>query len=234
MRVFVLAHLEDQTAVRLTSALRARRTAESVTLISAEELALARWAHRLDSTYLLLASGLDLSPAPGDLLIQRIRHLPAPHFARAKKQDQEYAASELHALFLSWLQSLPAGVCLNPPSPRGLAGADRAPLEWLALARQAGLPTAMQSFGNQLAAPSVSPLTPLVVANGFICGDAPSRHAAALRRFALLAHCPMLEVHHGLTRQGLPLKEWQVFFANPVPECTTAQAAQLAVALLPS
>jgi hypothetical protein len=47
---------------------------------------------------------------------------------------------ELFALLLSWLASLPCAV-VNPPSPRGLAGAERSPLEWLGLAARCGLPT---------------------------------------------------------------------------------------------
>jgi hypothetical protein len=139
----VLCHLDDRSAVRVYCALRAKHGSRAVELVSSEELMLApRWRHALDSTTVLteleLADGRHIHSDSVGLVLQRILRLEPPQFQRSGPDDREYAAAELHALFLSWLEGLACPV-VNRAGPRGLSGADRSLLEWMRLAALAGL-----------------------------------------------------------------------------------------------
>lgn len=138
----VVASPHDGGALAVGAALR-RRLGQSVRVLSPEELVLSpRWVHAVsdegDSTETTLADGLVLRDREIRFVLCRVRALSAPHFARSLPDDRDYAVSELHALFLSWLASLPCPV-VNRPHAQGLAGRERSPFEWLALAARAGL-----------------------------------------------------------------------------------------------
>lgn len=140
----ILCHLSDRSAVRVFCALRRRHGEGSVHLVSSEELMLApRWRHALDSgdaaTELTLAGDRRIHSDSLALVFQRIQRVELPQFSRSKPHDREYAVTEMHALLLSWLESLPCPV-VNRAGPRGLSGADRSLLEWMTLAARAGLP----------------------------------------------------------------------------------------------
>ena len=144
MALLVLAHPQDETALRVYCALRARYAPGRVRLISSDELVLApKWVHRVDAdaaaTELSLANGERLDSGAATLVFNRIRYVSMPHFARARPADRDYAVMEMHALLRSWLSSLPCPV-VNRATPSGLYGAERTVPEWLALAGRAGLP----------------------------------------------------------------------------------------------
>jgi len=62
--------------------------------------------------------------------------------------DREYVLQELTAFFLSWLHALP-GPVLNRPTPQSLCGRPRSLVEWLWLAKRAGLPIPRYRQSNQ-------------------------------------------------------------------------------------
>jgi hypothetical protein len=143
----VLAHADDRPALRVRAALVRRHGAASVALVSADALALAPvWEHRLwdgedDDTLrsvIGLPDGRTLEDATVGVVFNRLRRIEAPHFARAKPADRDYAGAELYSLALSWLASLRAPV-VNPVSTRALFGPERSAVEWLCAFAEAGL-----------------------------------------------------------------------------------------------
>lgn len=107
-------------------------------MLGAETL---RWHHRLgtDGTQFALGCPDGRSLAPGDYagVVNRLHYLPLALLARIGGADEDYARSELYALFLSWMAALPQPV-FNPPTPQGLAGNWRHPSAWTMLAQAAG------------------------------------------------------------------------------------------------
>lgn len=145
MDFLILAHLGDETALRVYAALRARHGTGQVKLVSSEELVLAPyWAHILENaqvtTNIRLSDGTTLDSANIGVVFNRLVVLTMPHFAAATKVDQDYAIMEMTALCLSWLASLPCPV-INVVTPPGLGTQTRTHAEWLWLAGKAGLPT---------------------------------------------------------------------------------------------
>ncbi len=152
MCFLILAHLGDETALRVCAALRARHGGNHVRLVSCEELVLAPyWAHRLEdsqvTTEVRLHDGTSLDLANIRVVFNRLLALAAPHFASAKAVDRDYAIQEMNALCLSWLASLPCPV-VNPPTPTGLSAPARSHAEWLLLAGRAGLPVQGYHFST--------------------------------------------------------------------------------------
>lgn len=75
------------------------------------------------------------------------RALIAPLFREQffETEDRIYGRQEMHSLFVSLLYSLGDNV-INPPSPQGLCGIFRQPLEWNWYAAEAGLPCCEMSI----------------------------------------------------------------------------------------
>src|SRR5215212_10128202 len=101
------------------------RRGRPMELITADALAFAlRWEHRLGhggvDTEVTLADGRTISAAGVGAVLNRLRTLPFAHL-RADAGDRDYAATEMHALFASWLAALP-GPVLNRATPAGLSG----------------------------------------------------------------------------------------------------------------
>jgi hypothetical protein len=112
--------------------------------VTSEELVFApHWSHQLcdlkSKTEIYLHNGLHLDSDEIGVVFNRLRYVFLPHFENASPDDRDYAIMEMYALWLSWLASLPCRV-INSPSPRGLGAKERSQMEWLYLARQAGLP----------------------------------------------------------------------------------------------
>ena len=125
--------------IRLRARGRAVRALTAATL-GAETL---RWHHRLGAggvDFILdPADGRTLSPHDCGGVVNRLHYLPLALLARIGGADEDYARSELYALFLSWMAALPSPI-LNPPTPQGLAGNWRHPSAWTMLAQASGLP----------------------------------------------------------------------------------------------
>lgn len=143
-KIVILAHPEDTLALATTAFLQNNGWQEHTCLIAAEELSLAkRWRHGVGDTSLPpdeveLANGLILSGETIGVVLNRLRHVPMPHFARSSEASSSYAIMEMHALWLSWLFSLPSPV-MGRPGVEGKLANDHGLCTWMHLAQQAGL-----------------------------------------------------------------------------------------------
>jgi hypothetical protein len=145
MRFLVLSHPGDETALRVHARLRSRHGPAQVRLVYDYELATAPyWAHRIEAaqttTRLRLRDGTALDSDRIGVVFNRLVAISVPTFGAATPIDRDYANSEMLALCMSWLASLPCSV-VNPASAVGLSAGGRGHLEWLGLAARAGLPT---------------------------------------------------------------------------------------------
>lgn len=145
MRFLILAQAGDETAVRVAATLLRRHSPGDVKLVSAGEIVFAPgWVHGLGegpvASRVTLHDGTVIGGEAPALVFNRLRGVEMPQFAAASPEDREYAVMEMHALVLSWLQSLTCPV-INAPSPQGLGGQVRGALAWQLLAAKAGLPT---------------------------------------------------------------------------------------------
>jgi hypothetical protein len=139
----ILAQDGDVEARWLADRLRAQAK-RRVELIEASELVHeCRWEHRIGTettlSRLVVGDGTVIDSGDVDGAVNRLTWLSAEGFEGAPPSDREYAAGELFALGMSWLESLGPRV-LNPPAGFSLSGAWRTPGQWRALARSAGLP----------------------------------------------------------------------------------------------
>lgn len=143
MRLLILASPFD--AVADAVALPFEAAGHSAVRCSLEDLAAARWVHRVGVsepvTEIRLADG---QKAAGDVVLNRLRYEPTLLYTRMAAGDRDYARSEFHAVLLSWLASLGASV-VGRPSPSGLGGVALGAWQWLAAAAAAGFPVCSAS-----------------------------------------------------------------------------------------
>lgn len=166
MRFLILAHRDDETAMRVRACLLSRYPPEQVKLVTSEELVSApHWSHRLGDaqpiTELTLSDRTVLSSGDSGVVFNRLRYVSVPHFEFAKEDDRNYAMMEMYALLLNWLASLPCPV-INKASTRGLGAQEHSRAEWLFLARQAGLPVRGYAFSSDPRAFRSSDFLPFV------------------------------------------------------------------------
>ena len=142
--VVVLAHSGDTAAAAIAARVSAAMGPEAVVLLRPEQLGLARWSHRVNSsgaaaTELRWKSGLELRSSQVACLLNRITYLPAPHFSRASKKERNYADIELQALVTSWLAEL-GTAAINAVNSIGKARGPISIRGWFVLAAAHGLP----------------------------------------------------------------------------------------------
>jgi hypothetical protein len=150
--------------------------------------------------------------------------------AAAVPGDANYVRSELTAFAASWLQALAPRV-VNEPTPQGLCGAWRAPVQWRALALEAGLPVASTTFDSTNPPPvgfgfDAEPSTTLLAIGGEVFdGALPKAVRAAAHRFAILAETPIL----GLRFAGRePRRDgWRLLDATPYPDLSSGGDAAI-------
>ena len=143
MRALVLACPADDLAVAVAARWRHRQGDEALRIVPLDALLFApRWEHRVGperaSTDLVLHDGTDLGAFAPAIVLNRLAGWSSTFAARWKDADRAYAQSEIFALLLSWLASLPCPV-INRPAPPSLVGPNPSMLEWAAHARAAGL-----------------------------------------------------------------------------------------------
>src|SRR5437763_13611984 len=112
--LLILAHGHDFSARAL-----AARWGSRALLLTVAELHRARWHLDMDvdgrvRTGLATAEG---TPIPVTGVVNRLGWITATELARVHPADRAYAAAELTAFLLAWLDACPAPV-LNPPGPR--------------------------------------------------------------------------------------------------------------------
>jgi hypothetical protein len=227
----VLCSAYDIPALWAYQGLRARGLAP-VELVSAELLTnTLRWEHRLGSA----GVSINISLADGRVIrgdrvrgtLNRLLSLPFEYFQMASPVDRQYATQEMNAFFMSWLYALPAPV-LNRPTPQGLCGHWRHPVEWHILAAKAGLPTAVcrQSSFDTLATsyPGSQPATTLfAVQDRIVGGPAPGFIVEGCRRLAELSGTAVL----GIDFRHSPEGPWTFAGCTPMPDLRLGGAAIL-------
>jgi hypothetical protein len=179
---------------------------ESVELVTSDDLAHARWSHRVvDGT-----ARADVGLRDGRVLrsdevcgtLNRLFFPPSGDLLLIQPGDRSYVAAERMAIFMAWLAAL-GGPLLNPPSPQCLCGRARTLTEWLWLAGKAGLAAArtrvssddapsQPSLYARIPDPPPTLATVLVVGDRVVGPPLPPAVAEGCRRFAVLAHAPLL------------------------------------------
>ncbi|NBH06312.1 hypothetical protein [Amycolatopsis sp. SID8362] len=129
--LLILAHAHDAAARAL-----ADRWGSEAMLLTVDVLHEARLSLSVDSS-----GGVCASLATGAVItgvVNRLGVITAADVSRVRREDRAYAAAELTAFLLAWLDACPAPV-LNPPNPRCLNGPAWYPEEWADAAAAVGL-----------------------------------------------------------------------------------------------
>lgn len=222
----VLCNSDDLPALWAYQGLK-QRGLVPLEIISAEMLAYSlQWEHRLGnedaSVSFTLGDGRVIQSNQVRGVLNRILSVPTEHLSLAGRADQEYAAQELTAFFMSWIYALSSPV-LNYPTSQGLSGQWRHISEWLWLAGRAGLPTLtyrQNSYNtvNPLSTqdqhfPSGTPVNTVFVVDEQVIGISNSLQAGC-KRLAELAKTPLLGIDLVRDMAG----NWYFSGASPVPD----------------
>jgi hypothetical protein len=188
----ILCHPDDAAALWLHGALIALGLPK-VELVAVEQLVYARRiVHRIDSagdrSVIDLFDGRKLDSATIAGLVNRIRFLPQQHLTRVAASDRSYAADELRAWLLAWLDSLPCPV-INRARPQDLGGLWHHPATVAHQAAVAGLP-----FGEGSQDPEAQ-RSAIVVFEGKVFGPIlPRAHQETACRLAALLGTSILQI----------------------------------------
>jgi hypothetical protein len=203
------------------------RARAAVQLVSTEVVTTAlRWQHRVSSSEttfeIELADGRILRHDQVAFVLNRLLYLPLHHLALAEPSEREYATSELHGLFMSWLAAMPGRVW-NPPSCYSLAGRNLHSSEWAMLAARVGLAAAVyRQSSEDLDDPGLRERPPadldalscVIVAGETLTGaQVPDRVGSACVELARLAALPLLGVYLRRCQSG-----WHVAWISPWPD----------------
>ncbi|MCR6485065.1 hypothetical protein M8542_19745 [Amycolatopsis sp. OK19-0408] len=131
--LLILAHDHDEPARAL-----AERWGDAALLLTVGDLHQARWSLEIDRDGRVRAALALGTPVPVTGVVNRLGVFTDADLARVHREDRAYAAAELTAFALAWLDACPAPV-LNPPNPRCLNGPAWYPEEWAAAAASVGL-----------------------------------------------------------------------------------------------
>ena len=140
--ILVFCDTADLPALWAAGRLGARGLAVDIVTAQVLESAL-KWHHRITadgeaSVTIELADGRRISSDAPAAVLNRLSQAPRSRVDRVGGEDRDYAAQEMSALFLSWLEAMP-GPLVNRPTPQGLSGRWRHPSQWAVLAARAGL-----------------------------------------------------------------------------------------------
>ena len=223
----VLCESTDAPARWAREGLRSRGL-EPVELVTSDDLAHARWVHRVGEegarVEVALRDGRTFRSDSVRGTLNRLVYPPRGDLLLIHPSDRSYVVQELMAFFMSWLCALP-GPLLNPPSPECLCGRARPLAEWLWLAARAGLsgPPCRVSSDELPAAPSLNVRVPgsgpdlrtlIVVGERVVGAPAPPAIGEGCRRLAALSHTPLL----GLEFSTGPGESWQLVGAGGLPD----------------
>jgi hypothetical protein len=216
--IVILCHPHDRAAVWLDDILR-RLGVRKLELVAVEQVVFSRHVvHRVtgegDTGAIRLADGRLLRPEAITGLVNRVQYVPTGHFARAPAIDRVYAASELGAFMLAWLNGV-AGRVINPPRPLDFGGGTFDAPTLVHLASMAGLPTAgwrgSTTDEGSGAAESPLPTHTVVVFDGRVFGPlVPGSVQEGSRRLAALLGVPLLEVRF----HDSPTRRWRFVSAS--------------------
>lgn len=131
----ILAHGHDVSARVL-----ATRWGREALLLTVADLHRARWCLELDREGCARTelAGADGAPLRVEGVVNRLGVIAAADLPRVHPEDRQYAAAELTAFLLAWLDACPARV-LNRPGAGSLNGPAWYPEQWAAAAVTVGL-----------------------------------------------------------------------------------------------
>ncbi|MEU7790631.1 hypothetical protein [Amycolatopsis sp. NPDC049159] len=187
--LLILAHAHDAAARAL-----ADRWGDEALLLTVDELHRAQWALSIDRSGRVRAELSLGSPVSVTGVVNRLGVLTGADLARVRREDRSYAAAELTAFLLAWLDACPAPV-LNPPNPRCLNGPAWNPEEWADAAAAVGLCVAAvhRSVGFAPPVAAVPEGGHRVHVVGEVCvGEVHPTVGRQLRELASLAGAPLL------------------------------------------
>jgi hypothetical protein len=223
MLVIVGSH-HDRVARDLVAA-----WAPNAKLLTCEDLSTRGWRYHLRdraASRAVVAGHVLPESAIDGVVVRRMAILPDElvPFAVA---DRAYAAAEMHAFLFSWLTSLACPV-LNRPAGNSLCGPDWRPLQWMHMARLAGLDTdvvhcrvpAARRGEVEERAVTKAPWEVNVVGHRCL-GALDVRYEAAAKRLAALAGTPLLTVRFHAERSAPCFHS-----ASPLPDLSNAELAQ--------
>jgi hypothetical protein len=112
----------------------------SATLIDADDLCRSGWSFDVAApgAGTFVAAGTATPTTRLQAVVVRRPAVLATELGAIATEDRAYAASEIQAFLLSWLDALPCRV-VNRPSARCLCGPAWSPLHWAVAARRVGL-----------------------------------------------------------------------------------------------
>jgi hypothetical protein len=130
----ILAHARDEPARAL-----ARRWGGDALLLTPGDLRRSRWRLDVDHRGAARATlGDDGRATQIEAVVSRLGGISGVELPRVRPQDRDYAAAELTAFLLAWLDACPCPV-LNPPVAGSLNGPPWHPEHWAAAATRVGL-----------------------------------------------------------------------------------------------
>ena len=192
-QVLVVADREDlgvRAAARAAALALGRASSDArVVVVSGDDLAAARWSHRVGAdgrahTRVLPAgsAGTLTDDDIAAVLFRSQAWLVPPGLRAAPEDEISYAWAELNALFVSWLASLGPKVlnALEGGSPCGPAWS---PDRWRQVAAAVGLPVAEGDVRRSV-----------LVAGAHVTGATNAGEAQACRELAARAGCRHLEI----------------------------------------
>ncbi|MFC0430582.1 hypothetical protein [Kutzneria buriramensis] len=144
----ILTHRNDFPARAL-----ATRWGSEALLLTVDELHRTRWNLELDSDGQVRTELADESgaPVPVDGVVNRLGVVRPSDLPHVHREDRPYAAAELTAFLLAWLDACPVPV-LNRPDSGWLSGPAWYPEQWAAEATALGLRVATRRQRVALAA----------------------------------------------------------------------------------
>jgi hypothetical protein len=176
-----------------------------------------------------LSDGRRLETLQSGAVLNRVMWPPAGLVAAAAPADAAYARSELAAFAVSWLRAL-APMVVNSPTPQGLCGRWRPPLQWRTLGLQAGLPVAPLHMASARPAAvedrQAGSTTILMIGGELLCSDAPPQIREGARRLAALSGTAILGLRFAGTDPARG--QWRLLDATPQPDLSTGGDAAIA------
>jgi hypothetical protein len=228
----VLCSRHDTAARWAYEGLQARGLAP-LELVTIEDLVYGPyWEHRLGrdgvSSQNILSDLRTLQSREVKGALNRLTYLPPSYLSIGRPEDRDYAAQELNALLLSWLQAL-APPILNPPTPQGLSGRWRHLSEWVCLAARAGLPTSTYHLNSydfalhERRAPHEPVQTVITLAGQTFGASAPNDILEGCLRLSESSDTPLLGVEFVGGESG----QWTFADSTPLPDLRLGRVALL-------
>ena len=223
----ILLICEDGDAAASWAARGLAQRGLAVRTLTGSDLArVHRWEHRIGAHGIVfeasLEDGTTLRRSDITGVLNRLSYIPAAWLARTGGPDRDYAAQEMYAFYLSWLNAIP-GLRLNAPAPQGLCGNWRHRSAWVALAARAGLPSVPYHLASSddpdaawTAALAPGCVTTFVAAGRVIGPPAlPFALEDGCRRLAALAGADLLGIDFTVSADA---GDWQFLCASVAPD----------------